>query len=76
MAKEDIITDEKNIIKKNLQKKGAMWGNHLQSFGYLLQLVKLIKYKKELSEVTLCKITVVSFSCTTFVGFPKKAKSS
>ena len=52
-----------------------MWGNPLQNFGCLLQLVKLIKYKKELSGGTPCRIMVVIFSCAAFVGFPKEAKS-
>ena len=36
---------------------------------------KEIKYKKELSEVTPCKIPAVIFSCSAFVGFSKEAKS-
>ena len=33
------------------------------------------KYKKDLSEVTPCKIPVVVFSCAAFVGLPREAKS-
>ena len=36
---------------------------------------KEIKYKKDLSGGTPCKILVVVLSCAAFVGFPKEAKS-
>ena len=36
---------------------------------------KEIKYKKELSGGTPCKIPCVVFSRSAFVGFPKEAKS-
>ena len=47
---------------KRAEGKKAKWGNPLQNFGCSIQLVKMIKYEKELSEVTPCKIPVVVFS--------------
>ena len=58
----------------NWAEKKYTWGKSLQIFGCSLQLVKLIKYKKDLSRGTPCKIPVVIFSCIALVGFPKKAK--
>ena len=55
--------------------KKATWGNPLKTFVCLLKLVKLIKYKKELSGGNPCKIPVVIFSCTAFVVLSNEAKS-
>ena len=51
--------------------KKSTWGKPLQNFGCLLQLVKLIKYKKYLSEGTPWKSRLLSS-----VGLPKEAKNS
>ena len=45
-----------------------MWGNLLQTFGCLLQLLKLIKYNKNISEGDPCKISVVIFGCIALGG--------
>ena len=39
-------------------------------------LTKEIKYKKELSGGTPCKISVVVLGCSTFVVLPKDARSA
>ena len=43
--------------------------------GTNITITKEIKYKKDLSGGTPCKISVVIFSCVAFVGLPKEDKS-
>ena len=43
--------------------------------GTYTTLTKEIKYKKELSGGTPCKIPVVIFSCAALVGLPKEDNS-
>ena len=67
--------------KSSLKKKSYV-GEHLAKFRLFASVSgtdttsnKEIKYKKELSGVTPCKITVVIFSCAAFVGLPREDKS-
>ena len=50
-----------------------MLGVPLQNLSCSLQLVTLIKYKKELSGGTAYKVPVIIFSFAAFVGLPREA---